>query len=166
MKTQDRKFIISSFLLWRSLLFLLLFVGTIVLPYHTDFSYIHFLRYLPPNSPVASSLLYPWANFDGVHYLLIAIQGYTNNFQFFPLFPAVIHMFLFGGNATVAFFAGLILSNGAFFASLFSFYMLLRRDYKEKQNKRIILHLLVFPTAFFWCFSHGVILWHSFASYN
>lgn len=141
------------FLAWRVLLFLPLIFGYFV-EYRLGYDYTNIWKFIPHYFPVSSSLIYPWANFDGVHYLSIAGNGYTNNGRFFPLFPLIIHVvsLLFGKIQTMGgidFFVGLFLSNLFFFFSLIVFYKLLRLDYSEKISQKSILFLLLFPTSFF-----------------
>ncbi len=137
------KFILISFLIWRTALFLPLFVSELFIKYRTGYDYTNIWKFIEPYQPVSHFLLYPWANFDGVHYLLIAGQGYTNNFGFLPLFPLLIRL------AGAQFFSGFILSNLLFLASLFVFYKLLIFDYSNKEIRLVIISLLLFPTSFF-----------------
>lgn len=148
------KFVLISFLIWRALLFLPLFASEHFFSYRQGYNYTNIWKFTKPYEPVSSLLLYPWANFDGVHYLRIANDGYTNNLGFFPLFPFVIRAIsaLFNGNQTfgaIQFFAGFLLSNFAFLTSLILFYKLIELDYSAKTAKLTILFLLVFPTSFF-----------------
>lgn len=131
------KFILISFLIWRILLFIPLFASEQFLPYRTGYEYT--------KPPVSSFLLYPWANFDGVHYLSIAGQGYQNNERFFPLYPLLIKALSFAG----PFFIAFTIANIAFLASLFVMYKLIRLDYSNKIASSTILFVLIFPTSFF-----------------
>jgi len=87
-----------------------------------------------------------WANFDGVHYLIISREGYlkTGFIQaFFPLYP--ILMRLFGGGL----FSGLFISHLFFLLSLFLFYKLARIDFSKKTAFWSILFLILFPSSFY-----------------
>ncbi|MDO8639423.1 MAG: mannosyltransferase family protein [bacterium] len=148
------KFILISFLIWRIVLFLPLFASEQFLKYRIAYDYTNIWKFIEPYQPVSSFLLYPWANFDGVHYLLIAGQGYTNNFGFLPLFPLLIRAVssLFGTGTTlgvIQFFSGFFLSNLFFLTSLFVLYKLLSLDYSKKTVFLSIIFLLLFPTSFF-----------------
>lgn len=147
------KKIISVFIVWRVLLFLPLIFGNFFLPFRHGFEYTSVARFTEQSNPILHFLISPWANFDGVYYLLIAGSGYTINAGFFPLFPLSIHIpllpFSINAFAPVQFFLGLTLSNAYFIAALFVFYKLMKLDYKENIAIKSILFLLVFPTSFF-----------------
>jgi hypothetical protein len=141
-------------LLWRILLFIPIILGYLLLPYREGFSYTSISHFTESYNPILHFLLSPWANFDGVHYLLIAGNGYTNNGAFFPLFPLTIYLLtsLFGtiqAFGPVQYFSGLFLSNVYFLLALVVLYKLLKFDYKDNVVFRTILLLLVFPTSFF-----------------
>ncbi len=89
------------------------------------------------------------ANFDGVHYLRIAEQGYAQYEQaFFPLYPLLIKFFafFFGGNSMTA---ALVISTACFFVGFILFYKLLLKIQKEENVLWILVFLLSFPTAFY-----------------
>lgn len=108
--------------------------------------------------------LFAWANFDGEHYLSIAIFGYKGLEQvFFPIYPMLIAT---ATNLFISFFAnpfsegllssqvystivGLIISNGAFLIALLFLYDLIKIDFPKKISFLVILLLVVFPTSFY-----------------
>lgn len=100
--------------------------------------------------------LFSWANFDGEHYLSIAIFGYKNLEQaFFPMYPLLISIFakpfsteLLSSliNSTIV---GLIISNISFLLSLLLLFNLLRIDYSRKIVYLTLTFILVFPTSFY-----------------
>lgn len=140
-------------LIWRELLFVPLFFSKYI-PFREGYGFTTLWGYADSYAPVASRLLYPWANFDGVHYLTIAGQGYTDNMRFMPLYPLFIGLFnLLTGNRNVygpvPFFAALILSNLFLAAALFLLYKLVRLDYKDNAAVKSVIALILFPTAFF-----------------
>lgn len=148
---------ILLFLSWRLFLFLPLYFGYLLIPSHLGSSYTNLWHFIKPYWPVNNFFLFPWANFDGVHYLSIAGQGYqldgTNN-RFFPLFPLLINLVsrVFGGGepfGATQFFSGLLLANLFFFLSLVVFYKLLRLDYPAKTGLLTLAFLLAFPTSFY-----------------
>lgn len=130
------KYIFTIFLIWRIFIFIPVFLGGKFLPLQTDFAFL--------GNSIFSSL----ANFDGVHYLSIAENGYTTNGRFFPLFPMLIHFLspLFLGNFLLT---GIILANLLFFISLVFIYKLLKLDFSENIARWGTIFLLVFPTSFF-----------------
>ena len=141
------------FLAWRILLFVPLFASEAFLLPRIDYGYTLFLYFLEKGSILSNFLLYPFANFDGAYYLLIAAKGYTVNAGFFPLFPLSIHVATWLFNAQSFGVAQYFLANflvGAYFLSaLIIFYKLLRIDYKKSIAIWSIFFLLIFPTSFF-----------------
>jgi Gpi18-like mannosyltransferase len=127
MTNRSSLWVLKSFLVWRLLIFLPVFLGLYLISLRSGFIF-----------------KYPWANFDGIHYLSIAQNGYVNQAAFFPLYPLLIGVF--GGG----FWAGFFLANLSFFLALIIFYKLIKLDYKEKIAQQSILFMLIFPTAFFW----------------
>lgn len=90
-----------------------------------------------------------WANFDGQHYISIALNGYYNFQQaFFPLYPLTIR-YLAKLMPSDPELIGLIISNVAFFFGLCIFYELYRKIYHNESVWPVIF-LLVFPTSFFY----------------
>jgi len=86
------------------------------------------------------------ANFDGVHYLLIAKNGYSQYEQaFFPIYPLLIRFlaFFLGGNELLS---GLLISNLSFVLGVWIF---IKTFAQKKTAKWLLLFLLTFPTAFF-----------------
>ncbi len=123
------KVMLLVFLIWRAVLFLPLFF-TQFIPARAGFTHVS-----------------SWANFDGIHYLNIATQGYTTDARFMPLYPLIINFFSFF--IPSPFIVGLILSNIFFFISLFALKKLLKFDYDAKRISLTIIFLLLFPTSFF-----------------
>lgn len=87
-----------------------------------------------------------FANFDGIHYLLIAKQGYSQWEQaFFPLYPLLIKAMSFIiPNYLIS---GLLVSHISFAIGLIFFQKLLKTW--GIQSILSIVFLLAFPTAFF-----------------
>lgn len=146
------RFVSISYLIWRVSLVLILEISTI-LPYRLGQEFTNILSKIAKDSILGSLLLYPWANFDGVHYLSIASIGYTTEGQFFPLYPLLVSTIgkIFGSEpfGLGYFLGGLIISNLAFFGSLLVLYKLLSLDFSDRITKETILFLLIFPTSFF-----------------
>lgn len=140
----DTQRIILYFLAWKLLVFFFAYLGVV------------FLSLRSPNffgggleNYLEHPLFWGWANFDGEHYLSIAQFGYKAlEHSFFPFYP--ILMRLLGGVSLVHLvWAGLLISNAFFLASLFLFWRLLRLDYSERISFFISVSLIVFPTSFY-----------------
>ena len=121
------KFIIALFLIWRTGLFLLAFIGKKLIHLREGF--------------LGESV---WQNFDGVHYLSIARHGYYQFQQaFFPFYPYLIrYLTVFVKDYLLS---GLLISHLSFFIALFLFYKLVRLDFAEKVAKRSLIYLFLFP---------------------
>ena len=79
--------LIGIFIIWRLILFIPLIISIYLISQNKpgDFTYIYNPLSWPPS--FSTLILFPWANFDGIHYLNIAQYGYINQARFFPLFP-------------------------------------------------------------------------------
>lgn len=151
------KKLILLFLSWRTFLFLPLIVSNYFLRTREGFGYTLTLHFLSNNSPMSNFLLYPWGNFDGVYYLLIAAKGYTVNAGFFPLFPLSIKIatsIFSPASAGLPFdpkqyFTALILVSIYLFLAIGAMYKLISIDYKKNIAFWSIIFMLVFPTSFF-----------------
>lgn len=133
------------FVTWRVFDFFVIFFSQKVIPYLGFFPYKEILPLF--NLP---SWISPLANFDGLHYLSIAHNGYAQYEQaFFPLYPILIKFLtpLFLNNQLLT---GIIISNISFLLGLFVFYRYLHliRATKMVAPTTIFL-LLAFPTSFF-----------------
>lgn len=94
-----------------------------------------------------------WMQWDGEHYLAIALDGYRfegtfPNIAFFPLYPLLVRicMLLTGGDAVVA---ALLVTHVALFVALLVLYDLVTHDFGKAAAYRSLIVLLCFPTAFF-----------------
>lgn len=144
--------ILAIFLTWKILLIIISLFAIYFLPLgYKD----RFLGGGPVNYQLLPEL-FSWANFDGEHYLSIAIFGYKFLEQaFFPVYPILITFFarpdasnllLSLINATVA---GLLISNISFFLALFFLWELIKIDFSERIAYLTIILILVFPTSFY-----------------
>lgn len=142
------------FLFWRVFLFVIAFLGTKIIPYFgNSFPYADTVL-IPTKLP---AWIWGFGNFDGVHYLRIAQNGYVDAYYqaFFPLFPLLIHLLnifpknlLLNKNIFVDpsyFYTGLILSNLLLLFSL----VFLEKTCSKKDFLWTVLLLLSFPTAFY-----------------
>src|SRR3989338_1725932 len=135
--------ILLLFLVWRSFDFLIIFFSQKIIPY---------LGFFPYKDQLPGFNLPHWlsslANFDGLHYIFIARDGYVQYEQaFFPLYPLTIKFLapLFSNNQLLT---GLIISNVSFFFGLIVFYKYLNKGVINHAPTTILL-LLAFPTSFF-----------------
>lgn len=133
--------ILYYFFMWRILLFIVSYCAPFFVPYLGFFPYKELLVEFGLPSWISS-----FANFDGIHYLLIARQGYSQWEQaFFPLFPLLIKTISFlVPNVLIA---SLLLSNVCFAVGLFFFNKLLKM-WRVTTSWPLLL-LLSFPTAFY-----------------
>ena len=137
-KAMNKK-IILLFIVWRVLDFLVTYLA----PF-----FISYLGFFPYKELLADFNLPHWlnslANFDGIHYLLIARQGYSQWEQaFFPVYPLLIKLLTFVVNNGLI--VSLLISNIAFLIGLF----ILSRLIDKKHAFWFLVFILVFPTSFF-----------------
>ncbi len=128
----NMKFVFFLWLFWYSLIWLLIWTGQFLMPLRGGFL-----------GPI------PLANFDGVHYLNIARNGYAGYEQaFFPLYPLVLRgmAWFLGGNFTAA---GIVLGILGSLGSLGLFYKLAKEEIGEKATRLAAVFFLFFPTGFF-----------------
>lgn len=163
--------ILVLFLTWRIFLLVPLFVSETFLSSRTGYGYTLLTYFLEKGSALSNFLLYPFANFDGIYYLLIAAKGYTVNAGFFPLFPFSIYIVTLPFNvlpfAPIQYFIAVFLVSIYFLAAIILFYKLIKLDYKENVAIWSIIFLLIFPTSFFFAgiYSEGLFLLLSLASF-
>ncbi len=151
--------IFKYFLGWRILLFIAAFLSIYLLPvFGARFPYadrVLEITHLP-------NWIWGFGNFDGVHYLRIAQDGYLAQYSqaFFPLFPILIRLFSFVFPRVpnldtnlftdpAYFYSGIILSNLFFLAALYVFYKLINIDFKKDTAFLSVIFLLAFPTSYF-----------------
>lgn len=96
--------------------------------------------------------LWSWGNFDGVHFLSIAQDGYKPlQYFFFPLFPKLVGVVgdLLGNSVLNYFWSGLFVSNIAFIIGLIGLVRLMHKEFDTKTTNLTLLLLLLFPTSFY-----------------
>ncbi len=136
-------FVLKIFVVWQILIVIFAGLGQLIPMQYTNSIYAE--REDIVNPPI----FWTRANFDGIHYLDIAKNGYGIYQQvFFPLYPGFIKFLTpyFGGRALTA---GLMISWFSFLGALFFFYKLIKLDFDEKIVKRTLVYFLIFPTSFF-----------------
>ena len=133
--------IVKWFLGWRILLFVIAFLSIFFIPtFGARFPYTD--RVLEITG--LPYWIWGFGNFDGVHYLRLAQDGYSAQYSqaFFPVFSIGIKFFSFVFpkisnldtniyTDPAFFYSGLILSNIFFLGALFVFYKLLTIDFKK-----------------------------------
>lgn len=142
-----KKVIIPGLILWRLILFFDAYVASSYLSFRPRFPYADVLL-IPSKLPF---WIWSFANFDGVHYLTIAKNGYSAQFTqvFFPFYPFIIGLMnkLFSNVNEVV--IGLFISNISFIFFIYYFVHLLRLNYKDNSIIWILLFLIFFPTSFY-----------------
>ena len=151
--------ILKYFLSWRITLFAVALLSIYFLPvFGGRFPYVDRvleITHLP-------HWVWGFGNFDGVHYLRIAQDGYLAQYSqaFFPLFPILIRIFAFVFPKVPSldtniftdpafFYSGIILSNLFFLGALYVFYKVIEIDFKKDVAFLTVILLLVLPTSFF-----------------
>lgn len=144
--------IIFMFLIWRIALVVVLIFSVNFIPLHYN---DRFLGGGLVNYSLAPEL-FSWGNFDGEHYLSIAIFGYKDKEQaFFPVYPGMMSILakpfspdLLSSlvNSTIA---GLIISNLSFLLALIILWNLIKIDFSKKMATLTLTTLLLFPTSFY-----------------
>ena len=104
---------------------------------------------LPPDAPL-STLMLPWRRYDTAWYILIAMQGYSDDSRivFPPLYPALIAATapLTGGNVVLA---AVLVSNAFCLLAFYLLYTLVARFFDETIATRTLILLAAFPTGFY-----------------
>ncbi len=144
--------ILGIFFSWKLITFLALFFSS---RYLTIFSTDKFLGGTYKNFSLLPEF-FSWANFDGEHFISIAVNGYKPlQYAFFPLYPKVIGYLsqpLIVNDFTSYFypiFIGVLVNNLFFLLSLIVLYDLIRIDHSRKIAFLAVLSLVLYPTSFF-----------------
>ena len=146
MKTSELKVLLTTFMVWRAMLFFILFVAVLFVPFRTPFLSGGILNHL------ANPQFWSWSNFDGVHYVSIALKGYRQyQYFFFPLYPILINFVgsMFGETRAAMVGAGLFISHLSFIFAVLGFYKLTLLDHSRKTAFYSIGLLMLFPTSFY-----------------
>lgn len=110
---------------------------------------ITYFESLPPDSPLAE-LMRPWRRYDTAWYILIAMQGYSDDSRivFPPLYPLLISatMPLTGGNVVLA---AVLVSNVFCLVAFALLYRLVARQFGDAVATRALILLAAFPTGFY-----------------
>lgn len=142
----DLKFTLSSFVIWRILLFVFLYLAISIIPLQKNFLGGGLESYLK------NPYIWSWVNFDGEHYLSIAQRGYQPlTYFFFPVYPLIVKVIASFINKTSLGYAlvGLMLSHSTFIIGLIGLIRLIKLDFKKEIVKTTVILLLLFPTSFY-----------------
>ena len=146
MNKKTLKTILLIFIGWRILLFLFSIYSVYFVSVQQQFLGGGIIRNL--NNP----LIWSWANFDGEHYLSIALHGYKHWEQaFFPVYPLLMRLLAipFSLNDYTLVWSGLTISNLSTFLALVLLWKLVRLDYSKEIAILTLVVLLTFPTSFY-----------------
>lgn len=165
MQKRDFLFVLKSFVIWRIAIIFIAYLAIKFVP----LSGINFFggKYI---NYITNPLFWGWANFDGEHYLSIAMFGYKDlQLAFFPAYPFLMNIFskLIGSDTASYLWSGIIISNILFFGSLLLLWKIIKLDYSEKIAKIAIILLLVFPTSFYFgaVYTESLFLFSSLLTY-
>ncbi len=91
--SSDTKIILRIFLIWRFALFIPVIAGFYLLDYGSSVPFFEVSYYHHNLISLFDNYLFEvWANFDGVHYFNIAVDGYVNQARFFPLLSILLYL--------------------------------------------------------------------------
>ena len=145
-ETSDYLEIVKLFIFWRLLLFVMLGLGIVLVSANSNFLGGGAANYI--SNPWA----YAWANFDGEHFISIAMRGYLPlQYFFFPAYPYITGLLanVFGGDIKTYLFSGLFVSHISLLVALLGLWKLILLDYKKNIARLTILTILLFPTSFY-----------------
>lgn len=149
--------VLKYILCWRGILFLTAFVAIFVIPkFGGRFPYVD--RVLSITG--LPSWIWGFGNFDGVHYLRLAQNGYSAEYSqaFFPLYSLIIKVFNIFPKSNLDlnlytdpsyFYSGMIVTFILFTVALYFLIRQWTEEYGEKKAWLSIILLLTFPTAFY-----------------
>jgi hypothetical protein len=147
------KSVLAAFLITRFVIFVITYFSLALIPPSTSMSW--FVRLNPGNL-----LLDGLIRWDGINYLTIAKDGYTNPslYLYLPLYPLLIRgtFFLIKN----FYFSALLIPNLSFLISLFYLYLFTKEEFGEGTAFRTVFYIACAPTAFFFsaAYTEGVAL--------
>jgi hypothetical protein len=138
---------------WLGAIIVVVFLSTQFISHRPDFAYTSINHFNPQMPTWLQQTLVPLANFDGVHYLQIAGEGYVDQGRFLPLYPGLLAVPTQLLQAKTFGVTQLLLSlaiTWSIFASvLLVWHKLLSLDFKQPQVFWTLLFFISFPTSFF-----------------
>lgn len=113
-----------------------------------------------PASPVFDLVFSPLTRWDAVHYMSIAVDGYSQNYPgldriemrpaFFPLYPGIVHLLSgFAASRGFALIVAFLVSLACFFGALTLLHRLTTIEVGERLARPTLMLLAFFPAAFF-----------------
>ncbi len=138
------KYILLLFVVLRIITLLSAWYGITHITFKSSFPYADAIL-----EPYGNPLFWVWGNFDGVHYLMLAKDGY--NFGLTQAFFPGYMLFISGLGKLMHNYllSALLISHLAFIGSLIMFYKLLRFDYNRKISYWALAFYALFPTSFY-----------------
>lgn len=149
------KAVVKKILVWRLWLVLVVVFTTVFLQVRENQVFTTLLLDHQLDGFLASEWVYPWSNFDGVHYLNIAQRGYIEEGRFLPLYPVLVWFFsqpftwIFGNSISVYFWMSQLIQVVLVSVAVILFQKLVRKDYTKRITTHATTLLLSFPLAFF-----------------
>jgi Gpi18-like mannosyltransferase len=138
---------------WLLTLIGVVFVTTQFAVYRSDFAYTSINHFNPELPLWLQKSFVPLANFDGVHYLQIAGEGYVDQGRFLPLYPGLLaiptQLFNAKTFGSVQLLVSVVISWSIFVAMIWIWQKLLLLDHKHDQVWWTLLFFISFPTSFF-----------------
>ncbi len=100
---------------------------------------------------ILGDFLNPWAHWDGVWFIKIAVNGYASNdgsVAFFPLFPLLLRWVgvAFNNNLVIA---GIVFSLACYVGAMVLLYRLVEAEFDHRTAYLSVFYISLFPTAFF-----------------
>jgi Gpi18-like mannosyltransferase len=100
---------------------------------------------------VLGNFLNPWAHWDGVWFIKVAVNGYAGNdgsAAFFPLFPLLLRWVgvALDNNLVIA---GIVISLACYVGAMVLLYRLVEAEFDQRTAYLSVLYISLFPTAFF-----------------
>lgn len=151
---KDFFLILWAFTIWRLMLFFFAYLSpSLITTFGDRFPYYKELLIFSK----LPQTIWAFVNFDGVHYIRIANQAYSNQHTqaFFPGYPLIVR----GAKEVIeiipmdervpVILGALLVSNIAFFFGLVIFYKLLKGIYDRKIALWSTIFMLTFPTSFY-----------------
>ncbi len=144
MKHTDKitKFVIKSFLAWQVSIIVVTGISGRFLTLRESYLGGGTQAY------VSNPLLYSRGNFDGIHYVSIAKNGYGYAQQaFFPLYPKLISVI--SAYVPDSYLVGVLISTLSFFLGSIVLIRLLNLDYSLDKSKLVFGLILLFPVSYY-----------------
>ncbi len=132
--------VLPTFLVTRFILVLLAYFGGV----------LFFVPNYWPGKIAFHDIVYDWYHWDAIRFATIATHGYPSldYAAFFPLFPALAHVFSVVTHRDIL-ESTMFISSVAFLGALIVLYRFVEMEFDRETAKRTALYLSIFPTTFF-----------------